>query len=259
MRSSPVLVAALLALAACGTRHTSFTGKVRYGQNAEENYQAGLDELEASNYPEATKFFEYVSTKYPFSKYAALAELRLADVKFRQERYAEAAEAYRQFVQMHPTSEELDYAEFRVGLSRFREAPEDFALFPPAHEKDARAVRAAVSELQDLVRTRPDSKYAAEAKKVLEQAMGRLARHEWYVAEFYYKRKRWAGAARRLETLVERYPGSGRDVDALFRLADAYLKMDERHKARRALQQLVVKHPDDPRRPEAEKLLASLR
>jgi outer membrane protein assembly factor BamD len=259
MRRIPVTAAALLALLACGTKHTSFTGKVLYGQNAEENYQAGLDELEGSNYPEATKFFEYVSTKYPFSKYSALAELRLADVKFRQGRFAEAAEAYRQFVQMHPTSEELDYAEFRAGLSRFREAPDDFALFPPVHEKDDRAVRAAAAELKDLVTSRPDSKYAPEAKKVLQEATDRLARHEWYVAEFYYKRKKWAGAARRLETLVERYPGSGRDVEALLRLADAYVEMDERHKARKALQQVVVKFPDDPRRPEAEKRLAGLR
>ena len=259
MRRTAALAAALAALLACGTKHTSITGKVRYGQSAEENYQSGQDELKASNYPEAVKFFEYVKTKYPFSKYAALSELRLADVKFKQGRYAEAAEAYRQFVQLHPTSEELDYAEFRVGLSRFREAPEDFVLFPPAHEKDGRALQAAVTELKDLVTSRPDSKYAAEAKKILEEALARLARHEWYVADFYYRRKRWAGAARRLETLLERYPGSGRDVDALFRLAQAYVKMDERHRAKKALQQLVVKHPDDPRRPEAEKLLAGLR
>jgi len=259
MRRTVALAAALVALLACGTKHTSITGKIRYGQNAEENYQAGLDELKASNYPEAMKFFEYVGTKYPFSKYAALSELRIADVKFRQSRFAESAEAYRLFVQMHPTSEELDYAEFRVGLSRFREAPDDFLLFPPAYEKDSRALRAAVTELRDLVTSRPDSKYAPEAKKVLDEAVARLARHEWYVADFYYKRKRWAGAARRLETLLEKYPDSGHDVEALFRLADAYVKLDERHRAKKALQQVVVKHPDDPRRPEAEKLLAGLR
>jgi outer membrane protein assembly factor BamD len=35
--------------------------------------------------------------------------------------------------------------------------------------------------------------------------------------------------------------------------------VDEKHRARNALQRLIVKHPQDARRPEAERLLASLR
>jgi outer membrane protein assembly factor BamD len=259
MRRAALALALAVPLLACGTRHVSFTGKVNYGKTAEENYQAGVDELEASNWAEANKFLEYVKTKYPFSKYAALAELRLADVKFKQDRYAEAAEAYKAFVQLHPTNEEVDYAEYRAGLSRYREAPEDFIFFPPAFEKDQRSLHQAVTELRDFVQTRPDSKYAPEAKKLLETSLARLAEHEWYVAWFYYKRQRWTGAAGRLETLVQKYPGTKHDVDALMMLAHAYLKMDEKYRAQKALQQLIVKYPDSPRRPEAEKLLASLR
>ena len=43
------------------------------------------------------------------------------------------------------------------------------------------------------------------------------------------------------------------------KLAHAYVALDEKFRARNALQKLIVKHPDDRRRPEAEKLLASLR
>jgi outer membrane protein assembly factor BamD len=37
------------------------------------------------------------------------------------------------------------------------------------------------------------------------------------------------------------------------------VELDEKHRARTALQKLIVRHPADPRRGEAEKLLASLR
>jgi outer membrane protein assembly factor BamD len=43
------------------------------------------------------------------------------------------------------------------------------------------------------------------------------------------------------------------------KLAQAYLRVDEKHRARNALQRLIVKHPEDPRRRDAERLLASLR
>jgi outer membrane protein assembly factor BamD len=258
MRRSLAL-AAVLALAACATKHTTFTGNLKLGATPEANYQAGVDELQAKNFAEATRFFEYVKTKYPFSKYASLAELRLADVKFRQDRFQEAADAYKQFVQLHPTHEEVDYAEFRSGLSYYKDAPGEFALFPPAAEKDQRQAEKAAQALGDFVQTRTESKYLPEARKVLDEVRTRLAQREWYVGEYYYKRARWAGAAGRYETLVEKYPGSRHEAEALWKLARAALKLDEKHRARKALQQLVVKHPDDGRRAEAEKLLASLR
>jgi outer membrane protein assembly factor BamD len=258
MRRTLALVA-LLSLAACTSKHTTFTGQLKLGKTAEENYQAGLDELKGENYTEAIRFFEYVKSKYPFAKHAALADLRLADLKYKQDRYVEAAEAYQQFVQLHPTHEEVDYAEYRAGLSYFKDAPSDFVLFPPAYEKDLRQVEKAVQVLGDFVQTKPDSKYAAEAKKLLGEAKSRLAAREWYVAEYYFKRDRWAGAAGRYERLVEKYPGSRHEAEALWKLARACIELDEKFRARKALQALVVKHPEDPRKADAEKLLGSIR
>ncbi len=256
----PILAAlALVPLLACASKHVSFTGELRYGKTAEENYQAGLDEAKAESYPEAVKFFEYVKTKYPYSQFATLADLRIADLKFKQEKFTEAAAAYATFAQLHPTHEEVEYAEYRVGLSKYKDAPGDFVLFPPSAEKDQRQIVAAVESMRDFLAKHPGSKYAPEAKKVVAEAEGKLAAHEWYVADFYFGRRHWAGAAGRLEGLVEKYPGSRHEVDALLRLAQSYLRMGEKTRAQRALQQLVVKHPQDPRRPEAEKLLAQLR
>lgn len=252
-------VAALVALAGCKTKHVSFTGQLKFGADAEANYTAGIDLLHDKTYPEAEKFFEYVKTKYPFSKWAPLAELRIADSKFAQDRFPEAVEAYKQFVQLHPTHEEVDYAEFRRGLAHFKDAPSQFVLFPPAFEKDQRQLQSASEVLAKFIEKYPKSKYVPEAQKALDQANDRLAEHEWYVAEFYFKRKRWAGAAGRYQALLDRYPGSKHEPVALMKLAQAAVALDEKFRARTALQKLIVKHPQDPLRPEAEKRLAELR
>jgi outer membrane protein assembly factor BamD len=252
-------VAVLLPLLACGSKRVSLTGEMRYGKTAEENYDAGLEEAKAERWDEAAKLFEYVKTKYPFAKQAALADLQLADLKFRQELYGEAATAYQSFCQLHPNHEQVDYARFRSGLALFKDAPSDFKLFPPAYEKDQRTLHEAVKALEEFLAAFPKSKYAPEGQRVLAEARGRLAEHEWYAAQFYASRGKWAGAAGRVETLLEKYPGSPREVDAMFLLAKAYEKMGERFRAQQALQKLVATHPDDPRRPEAERLLAKLR
>ena len=120
-------------------------------------------------------------------------------------------------------------------------------------------MKKASDALHRFVERSPTSKYAPEAKKLLEEADGRLAAHEWYVAEYYFRHRHWAGAAGRYETLVDKYPGSRHEAEALLKLARANVALDEKYRARTALQKLIVQHPQDPRRAEAEKLLASLR
>ena len=127
----PVLALAL-ALAAC----KSSGPKRTYESPAEEDYVVGVEDLKADNFPEAQRLFERVRNKYPYSKYAALSELRLADLRYAQGRFVEAAEAYQMFVKLHPNHPEIDYAAWRAALSRWEDAPSDFFAFPPVHERD---------------------------------------------------------------------------------------------------------------------------
>jgi len=68
-----ILLFSCLLLSACAT---SDEGKpINFSLTAKQNYEKGLDELKAENYSEASRYFAYVKQKFPFSKYAALAEL----------------------------------------------------------------------------------------------------------------------------------------------------------------------------------------
>jgi len=258
-RLAAALAAALLLAACAHSSHVSFTGELHYGKSAEEDYQAGEDEFKIDHYEYAGKFFEHLRLKYPFSKYAALADLGLADVKFKQGRYLEAADAYQQFTKLHPNHEQADYAAYQVGVSHYKEGPSGFFLLPPAEEKDLTQVREAAKALDEFLKKYPNSKYRPDGEKLLAEARNLLTAHEWYVVEFYRRRDRWPGVAARLEALLKDYPGYPREPEALYDLAEAYLKLGERFRAQQALQQLIVRYPSDPQRPRAEKLLASLR
>ena len=249
----------LLLLVATGCSHTALSGETRYGKAAEDDYRSGENELKSHNFVEAAKFFEHVRAKYPFSRYAALSELRLADAKFDQDLFVESVEAYRTFVRLHPTHDQVDYAAFRVGLSYWKDGPSDFLLYPPPYEKDQTQVRDAAKAFAEFVGKYPDSRYVPEAERLLARARDLLLDHEWYVARFYTKHKHWGGVVDRLQRIVKDYPESPRVPAALLDLANAYLKLDERFRAQQALQKLIVEHPEDPRRPQAEKLLASIR
>ena len=246
-------------LPGCSTRYTSVSGNLKLGTTPEENYQHGLAELKDHHYPEAIRFFDFVKAKYPFSKVSALSDLRIADIKFDQSHWAEAADGYEKFVKDHPSSEEVEYAQYRAGLAHLKGTPPEFFLFPPQEEKDQRETEKAFSSLKDFVEKRPDSQYLPDAKKSLTRAEDILALREMYVGDYYYKRGYYQGAASRYEWLVDNYPDATLAEPALLKMARSFASMDEKFKARQALQRLITQHPDSRDRPAAERLLESLR
>lgn len=254
-----ILVAfSLSACASFGTFVGQDSSEVQFADNAEENVRRGDEAMKAKNFQEASAYFEFVKTKYPYLDLAKEAELRLGDADYERDRFVEARDRYQNFVRLHPTHPKIDYASYRAALTHYKEIPSDFFLLPPASEKDQVEVRNAMSAMSDFVRGFPSSEHLAEAKKVLDEVRLRLAEHELYVADFYARRDRWPAVVTRLSVVAKDYSGIGLDERAAFGLYDAYLKLKDPAKAREALQKYVTKFPNDPAVKKAEKLIAQL-
>jgi outer membrane protein assembly factor BamD len=251
----PVAAAAALALAACAKKAPA----VKYESQAEQEYVAGITALDDRDFADAQKILERVRTKYPYSKFGAMAELRLADLKFEHGKYVEAADAFQTFVKIHPSSTLADYAAYRAAMSRWADVPTDFFLFPPTYERDLSQLTKAADGLSAFLEKYPNSRYAPDAREKLAKARGTIADRDWYAFDFYRKRAKWQGAAFRLERIMKEFPNSPREPEALWELADCYVKLSERYKAQKALQTLIVKYPGSKKRADAEKLLAELR
>ena len=258
-----VLFLALCAACASGTGGVDITKPVTGAEasNAAKAYEKGLQEKKDQNPIEATRFFEYVRNNFPYSQYAALAQLAIADMAFDRDDWAPASALYQDFVKGHPSHPKADYAAFRAGLAYFNDRPSTLFFLPPGHEKDQAPVRQALEALNRFVVGYPKSDFVPKAKEMINDCRELLARHERYVAEFYWKRGQWRGAAGRYMTLADNYGdlyGGVVHGDSLWRAAQAYRNAHDPGDERKALQRLVQEAPRDPHHAEAQLLLSQI-
>ena len=83
---------------------------------AQELAWDGMDAYEDGEYKDAIEYFQKLKDWYPFSKYAMLAELKIADSHYHLKQYDEAIFAYEEFEKLHPRNEAIPYVIYQVGL-----------------------------------------------------------------------------------------------------------------------------------------------
>ena len=244
-----VFTICVAALGAAGCASADEASKpITYSLTAKQNYEKGLVELKEENFPEAQKYFQFVKQKFPFSKYAVLAELSIADTQFARGNYTEAVDSYKTFIRLHPTHEKVEegYAAFKVGECYYKDMPDDIWLLPPSYEKDQSAVTDALRELDDFRKKYPDSKYQKNAEPLRKEVLKRLVDHEVYIARFYLNRDHTKAAANRLQGAIKKYPGSGREPELLFALGQTYLQMGDALRSKDTFARVVSEFPGAP-------------
>lgn len=204
---------------------------------AERLYNRGDYELARVRYGE-------IYQSFPYSQYAPLSELRIADCHFGEGSYARAIEAYQRFGRFHPRHAEVEYAEFRVAEAYMEQLPSEFWVFPPSYEKDLREASNARNTLLTFLQTWPETSRRGPAETMLQRVTDLLADHELYVARFYLGRENPRAAANRASYLLAQFPQATRVPDALFVQARAMLMLDEVDTAVAALRSLRDTHPD---------------
>ena len=240
-RALPAIAVAILI--GCGGK--SGTATVKYSVSVSENYQRGLKQLSDKEWVAAAKYFSFIKARFPYSKFAVLAELRLADAEFGAGHYAQAIDNYKVFMKFHPTHEMVEngYAALRIGEAYFKQLPDDWWILPPSYEKDQSATSDAGVHLKRFLKKYSKSEFTPKAKKMLFKVNNRLARHEWYVANFYWKRGKPMGTVLRLRKLLNDYAGAGFDGDALWLLGRAYVRVKMPARARKAWSKLINQYP----------------
>ncbi|MFO8073239.1 MAG: outer membrane protein assembly factor BamD [Polyangia bacterium] len=238
------LAALLIAAGAGCAEKQSRTALLDYTQSAEDLYAEAMEEFDAEDCVDAEKLFQQVRRDFPYSSYAPLAELHIADCAFIQDNHAEAAVAYKQFIKAFPTHEQAHYAAFKRSESYYEMIPGDWIITPPPHERDQAATRDARSALRHFLRTYPRSEYMERAEELLAEVENALVRHEMYVAEFYLKRDEKNAAAVRLEVVREKFPDAGLVPDAMFLQGRTYLEMNRIEEARRVFEDIMEFYPE---------------
>lgn len=251
-RPARVVVAALLAihvvgaLAACGGGAAESRGALNYSEDAKRAYDKALAAFDEHDWEKARVLFKEVKRKYSYSRYARLAELRLADTDVASEKLSEAIQGYRSFVHDHRTDPEVPYARFRICKSLFEQISDGGFLLPPLEERDQATSGESYRELSSFVKDYPSGPYSAQARYMLSVVTGRLMRHELYVAQYYLKRGEFDAAVSRAQYALKNYNGSGLEAEALVLLGETYLKMHKAPEARAAFKEMLAKYPAAP-------------
>lgn len=174
---------------------------------AHELAQDGMKDYEDGDFSGAIKNFEQLKDWYPFSKYAILAELKIADAHYQLMHYAEAIQAYEEFEQLHPRNEAIPYVIYQTGRCYYDQID--------AIDRDQTPAQKALEVFRRLVRQFPDDAYAAQSKTHIEKCLQSLAAHEFYVGQFYFHSKHYPAALKRFMAVISDYPDVGLHYRAL--------------------------------------------
>ena len=160
--------------------------------------EQGIKDLKKKNYLDAIDTFEKVKDRYPYSEQALLAQIKLADAYFYKKKYDEALQAYKDFEKLHPTNKAVPYCIYRQGLCYYRQRS--------TIDRDQTFTTRAMEEFRRLKKKYPQSEFIPKADKCLAQCRKDLGEHDFYIAEFYYKTKRYQAALDRYQSFVQEYP-----------------------------------------------------
>ena len=263
----PALGAVLAVALACGVvtgcDNTQPKTALGYTADAKRAYDQALLEFDAHNWIESQALMREVKRKYSYSKYARLAELRIADADYEQEKYAEAIREYRQFVHDHRSDpEEVSYARSRIAEAQYAQISESI-LLPTADERDQAVILDAYKELKSYVHDYPNAKESKKIRELLADVTARLMRHELYVARFYLHLDNFEAAVLRIQYAMRTFADgpqiktetdpngyepidSGLEAEALLLLGEVYLKMHKFGDARESFVVLMRDYPKSP-------------
>jgi len=211
-------------------------------------YKQGLARFNKRDYPEALKKFEELKSNFPDNPpYTIWAELKVGDCHFLEKKYVEAIAAYEEFKKIHPGHEEIPYVQYQIGMSYFNQM---FTL-----DRDQTPTKKALSSLEYLIANYPPSLFTEKAKGKIGVCKKRLADHEFYIGNFYYKQGKFQAAATRFEGLLEKFPKDPDEDKTLYFLGKSYLELEQWEKAEVTFTRILTEYPKSSYHKDAKTIL----
>ncbi len=233
-----ILVLTLLSTVACGRKRDDPILRLSAG----EALEIGKEFLEQKTYFKARRHLTHAFEVAPNSRSGREALLLAADAYFLHggsDNYIKCEAKYRDFLNRFPTSDQADYAQFRVAscLARRVEKP----------DRDQKVTRDARQAFEELLRLYPTSEYLPEARQEIQVINDRLAAHELVIGDFYsdfYGQGICMATINRLEDLPEQYPTFSQMDAVHYHLGVAYRRCRQQDDADREFETLRRDYPD---------------
>jgi len=195
----------LLLLNGCAVWHSIFGDEENL--TPAELMTQGVEEFNDGDFEAAAEIFQKIKDRYPYSKFATQAELKMADAQYEKGLFDEAYDSYTEFEKLHPKNPDVPYVMFQKGMCNFRRVS--------TIDRDQSYTREAKEDFERLIKMYRKSPYAERARRKVRECYIKLAEHEVYVGDFYFKMGKYRPALDRYLYLIEHYPDVGQYYSAL--------------------------------------------
>lgn len=218
------------------------------GMPVEQLYQKAHTQMQSSNWAGAEGSFKRLIAQYPYGQYTEQAMIESAYAQYKAGKHDDAVSSIDRFIRTYPTHRNIAYMYYLRGLSNSNRDTvflrRVWSLDPS--RRDLSTPQQAYADFNIVAERYPNSRYAADARQRMIALRNVFAQHELDNALYYLRRNAWVSAAGRASYLLETYPQSAYQYDAVAVLADAYTHLGNKplaDDARRVLELNDPKHP----------------
>ena len=215
-------------------------------ETAQEIYNKAKGALKREEYENAIESYRLIESNFPFSEYATQSHIELAFAEYKLKRWDSSVAIIDRFISMNSTSQLLPYAYYLRGLVNFNRGKTFFNFVLPhvQIDKDPFNLRNAYEDFNYIYKNYKKSEYLEDSVKRMIYLRNTLASYELHVANFYFKRKAYIAVINRCNYLIEKYPNSPANIDALFFLKAAYEMLLMKDNARDIEKIILANYPD---------------
>ena len=218
------------------------------GQPVEQIFEKGHTSMERGNWDGAVNAYKRLVAQYPYGPYTEQALVESAYAQYKKGDNEEAISAIDRFIRTYPTHRNTAYMYYLRGLVN---SNRDTVFLQKvwtldASRRDLATPFQAYNDFTVVAERYPNSRYAADARNRMVGLRNLFARHDMEVALYYMRRGANIGAINRAKYLLETYPQSEYQNDAVALMAEAYKRLGNQtlsDDARRVLQQNDPQHP----------------
>jgi len=244
-----LLLVAVLGTSGCARLKGMFKdGDANEGVPVAELYQKGHEQVMDGDWSSALTIYKRLVAQYPYGPYTEQALVETAYAQFKSGKNDDAISTIDRFIRTYPTHRNTVYMYYLRGLVN---SNRDTVFLQKvwtldASRRDLATPQQAYNDFKIVTERYPNSRYAADALQRMAALRNMFARHELDVALYYLRRGAWVAAADRAKYMLETYPQSEYQNDAVAILGEAYTRLGNTTlaaDARRVLQQNDPQHP----------------
>lgn len=245
-------LALALALPGCKTVGGWFGGDGKEARTeqlpVEQMYAEAKSNLVKGDYSDARRYYGRLIARFPFGPYNEQSQLELAYVEYKIGKPEDATSTIDRFIRTYPRHPHIDYAHYLKAVINFDRniglLGRVFRTDPSA--RDLNGPRTSFNDFNEVLRRYPNSRYAPDSRQRMVYLRNELARHELIVGLYYVRREAFVASANRGKYLLENYPQSAYEDDAIALLALSYTGLGQAALAEDAKKVLRQNYPEHP-------------